>query len=192
MRKNYLLMIVLIVMFLFPAQAKGDSAMVNLYPEKVNLWYFHCPPEGVNFYFLNVWPDNFLLVKLGPPAFKITKGLSIQVAAGPDLIVKAEKFEGLFNSFTIDIVPTISNGHWFAFLVNEVGINKGGKPIHFLRHTLTYKGVGVRMMTSGTIGEDPHCLLLGPVFNAGKVQFWMAKDIQNKEWQMEFALSFEF
>ena len=183
------LMISLIVILITPGQLKADEVMVNLYPEKANLWYFHCPEKGFNFYFLNVWPNNYLLTKFAPPTFKISESLSFQIAVGPDLALKADKFSDLFESFTADIMPIFSKGDFFVFLVNEFGINKDGKFIHFLRHTATYKDIGVRFMTCGTFGEKVNYLFLGPVFKAGKLQLWVAKDFQNEKWQIEFTFN---
>ncbi len=53
---------------------------------------------------------------------KINKTITMSIAAGPDINVKAKTTKDIYKSFTIDAVPAIFAGKFSAIPVNEAGL----------------------------------------------------------------------
>jgi hypothetical protein len=188
MKKYFVLFMILVASVNLMAQDKVD---IQLYSSSAKLWYFHSPAKGLNFYFLSVWPNGILLTKFGPPAFQINKTTSVSVAVGPDLNGKAKELKGIFESFALDVVPVVFSGKFSAVLVNEVGINKQGKGVYLLRHSIGYDKIGVRWNTCGVFGQKAYFFRIGPTYRFGKLQLWIANDTLSKEWLWEASFSFK-
>jgi hypothetical protein len=187
MKKFFVLFVLLVVLSVnLVAQDRVD---IQVNPSSANLWYFHTPEKGLNFYFLKVWPNGYLLTKFGPPAMRVNKTTSVSIGIGPDINVKAKRLKDMFESFTLDVVPAVFSGRFSAVLVNEVGINKDGKSIYFLRHSIDYGQVGVRWSSCGTFGEKAYFFQMGPTVRFGKLQLWVANDLLGNEWLVEASFS---
>lgn len=166
-----------------------DKVTVQVNPDTANLWYFHAPEKGLNFYFMRVWPSGYLLTKFGPPEIRISKKVSVSLGMGPDLNVKAAKFKDFIESFTLDVVPAIFTGKFGMVLVNELGIDKDRRPIFFFRHSVGYSQIGLMWSSFGRFGERVPLFRLGPTVKLGKVQFWAADDLKTGKWLVEASFS---
>jgi hypothetical protein len=187
MTKKWIFLILILVLAL-PILAE-DEIQIQVYPENANLWYFHSPAKGLNFYFMRVWPGDFMLTKFGPPAFQISKSFSLCVAAGPDLNVDSDTLKGMYESLTIDVVPVIVKSGFCGVFINEFGPNKDGKAVYFFRHTVTYNGPGLRWSGSGIVGRKADCFRIGPVYQFEKIQLWIYYETISKRWSAEVSFS---
>lgn len=184
------MIVVLLVLFMVPMAVAEDRAQFQVFPSKANAWYFHDAPKGMNYYFMLTWPGSgSLLTKFGPPAFKLGKIGSVQVAIGPHFNLAAKKTKELVNSVTMDVTPVISAFGLFGAFVNEVGIDRDGKGIWFVRHTVGKDGWGLRWSGCGTFGEKTIFFQIGPTVKFGAIQFWFAWDTINSGWTGEASFS---
>ena len=169
-----------------------DRVDVQMSPSTANIWYFHSPSKGLNFYLMSTWPDGGLLTKFGPPKIQLGKSAGISIGVGPDLFLKAKTAKELFKSFTLDVVPSMFFGKFSAVLVNEVGVNKDGSGIYFIRHSIGFDPIGVRYSSAGAFGKKAFFFRIGPTVKFGKIQLWIPYDTVGKEWLVEVSLSIPF
>jgi len=184
-----LLLAIAFVLMAVPVEA-SDSMSIQLYANSANIWYFHYG-KNITWYFLEIWPANFLLTKVGPPAFSLSDNISLTVAAGPDFSVEGKD---VFQSFTVDAVPVISNDSFLAVLINEAGITKDGRIKYFFRYTMTYKNVGLRWSGSGLFGDPNEHLQIGPtikyqVSKKFSLEGWFAINPHNNEKNFEVTFN---
>jgi len=167
----------------------GDSIQIQVSPKSANIWFFHYGKK-LTWYVMEIWPKGFILTKIGPPSFKLSKSVSLTIAAGPDFSAGGEN---LFQSFTLDVVPVISKNSLLGIFVNEVGVNKEGKTIYLFRHSLTLKNIGLRWKGFGVFGEKNEHLQIGPMIRyfASKklsVEAWFAVNPHNGEKMIELSI----
>lgn len=191
--RNFVVIALLIIVglaMLPTATMAKDLVNFQIFPTKANLWYFHSPEKGLNFYFMKTWPNSgFLLTKFGPPAYKLGKAGTIQVAVGPDLDLAAKSTKDLISSWTMDVTPVLSAYGFLAVFVNEAGINKDGKGIWFLRHTVSRNGFGLRWSGCGQFGKEATFFQIGPTVQFKAIQLWMAWDTINDGWTGEISFN---
>lgn len=164
------------------------SIFVNA--EKLHIWFFHYG-EKLTFYTLEVWPQNFLLTKLGPPVLKFGDNLSLTLAAGPDFSVRGKS---VYESFTADVIPVVCKGPFLGIFVNEAGINKDKKGLYLFRHSITYRDIGVRYCGLGCFGEENECLQAGPMarYRINEkfcMEGWFSVNAHDKEKRFEFVFN---
>lgn len=194
MRKS--LSVLLAMAFIFMAvpvfAEASDSMSIQLHANSVNIWFFHYG-KNITWYFMEVWPANFLLTKIGPPTFILSGNVSLTVAAGPDFSVEGKE---IFESFTVDAVPVVHIGDLLGVFVNEVGVSKDGRMKYFFRHTTTYKNVGLRWSGSGLLGDPNEHLQIGPMveYTVNKkfsLEGWFAVNPYNREKSFEISFNID-
>lgn len=187
--KNAIVVVLCVVFAMASVAVAQDVAQFQISPSKANLWYFHSPERGLNFYVMTTWPTGSLLTKFGFPAFKLGKIGSVQIAVGPDLNLVAKSTKELVSSWTMDVTPVLSGFGIVGAFVNEVGFNRNGKGIWFLRHTVTSHGIGIRWSGAGQFGEKAFFFRIGPVVQLSKIQLWLGWDRVNGGWTGELSFS---
>jgi hypothetical protein len=178
MKKNLIVVLIVLASLVVPALSQ-DVAQFQVNPKSANLWYFHSPNQGLNYYFMTNWPNGTLLTKFGLPAFKLGKLGTVQIAVGPDLNLAAKGTKELVSSWTADVTPVISAFGITGAFVNEAGLDRDGKGIWFLRHTVTKDGFGLRWSGCGQFGGKTVFFRIGPTIQLGKIQLWIAEDQVN-------------